>query len=102
MKQLPTFFNDRLALVGDAAHPFAPYLAQGEAQAIEDAVSLGVVLGASITTAEVPERLQLYNKARYTRASIIQDYGRLVEKEEPSSGKSESELGGKSSMSPFI
>ena len=78
MQQLPTFVRARLALIGDAAHPFTPHLAQGGAQAIEDAASLGVMLGRGVTAAEVPARLELYNKARYTRASNIQEYSRIV------------------------
>ena len=78
MPTLPTFISDRLALVGDAAHPFTPHLAQGGAMAIEDGVSLGVMLGKHTTPENVPERLQLYNKARYQRASLIQEYSRQV------------------------
>ena len=78
MQQLPTFTRGRLALIGDAAHPFTPHLAQGGAQAIEDAASLGVMLGRGVTVAEVPSRLELYNKARYTRASKIQEYSRIA------------------------
>ena len=34
---LPAFHRQRVVLVGDAAHPFVPYLSNGAAQAIEDA-----------------------------------------------------------------
>ncbi|HEY1736441.1 MAG TPA: FAD-dependent monooxygenase, partial [Methylovirgula sp.] len=34
----------RIALLGDAAHPMLPFLAQGAAQAIEDAAMLGALL----------------------------------------------------------
>lgn len=34
----------RIALIGDAAHPFFPTSAQGAAQAIEDAATLAVTL----------------------------------------------------------
>jgi 2-polyprenyl-6-methoxyphenol hydroxylase-like FAD-dependent oxidoreductase len=78
MKTLPTYVRGRLALIGDAAHPFTPHLAQGGAQALEDAVSLGVMLEEGLSSAEVPQRLQLYNKARYERSSKIQDLSRLV------------------------
>ncbi|KAK0933176.1 hypothetical protein LTR29_015252 [Friedmanniomyces endolithicus] len=44
MKQLPTFVSGRMALVGDAAHPFTPHLAQGGAMAIEDGLSVGTML----------------------------------------------------------
>jgi 2-polyprenyl-6-methoxyphenol hydroxylase-like FAD-dependent oxidoreductase len=78
MEALPAFVNDRLALIGDAAHPFTPHLAQGGAMAIEDAVSLGVMLPLGTTPNEIPERLKLYNEARYERASTIQNYSRIV------------------------
>jgi len=38
---IDSFSLGRVALVGDAAHPMVPFLAQGAAQAIEDAGALG-------------------------------------------------------------
>lgn len=78
MKNLPTFVNSRLALIGDAAHPFLPHQGQGGAMAMEDAVALGVVLEKGLTSDEVPERLQLYNSIRYDRACRIQENTRLT------------------------
>ena len=75
---LPTFIHGRMALIGDAAHPFTPHLAQGAAMALEDGVSLGVMLSQGVTADDVPKRLELYNKARYERASSIQQFSRLV------------------------
>ena len=75
---LPTFIRGRMALIGDAAHPFTPHLAQGAAMALEDGASLGVMLANGVTPDEVPQRLELYNKARYERASSIQHFSRLV------------------------
>jgi 2-polyprenyl-6-methoxyphenol hydroxylase-like FAD-dependent oxidoreductase len=74
MAVLPTFVSGRMALVGDAAHPFTPHLAQGGAMAIEDGAALGVMLGDGALPENVPERLQLYNKARYERATNIQQF----------------------------
>lgn len=37
---LPALHRGRVALIGDAAHPMAPFLGQGACQAIEDAVVL--------------------------------------------------------------
>jgi 2-polyprenyl-6-methoxyphenol hydroxylase-like FAD-dependent oxidoreductase len=78
MKSLLTYTKGRLALIGDAAHPFTPHLAQGGAQALEDAVSLGVFLESGLTPADVPKRLQLYNEARYGRSTKIQELSRIV------------------------
>ncbi|KAF2102968.1 FAD/NAD(P)-binding domain-containing protein [Rhizodiscina lignyota] len=75
---LPTYTNDRLVVLGDAAHPFTPHLAQGAAMAIEDGASLGVMLSGLDTKDDIPERLQLYNKARHGRASLIQDMSRMT------------------------
>jgi 2-polyprenyl-6-methoxyphenol hydroxylase-like FAD-dependent oxidoreductase len=47
-------------------------LGQGGAQAIEDALSLGVFLSAGTKGSEVPERLALYEQARKERAERIQ------------------------------
>lgn len=78
MDTLPDYVHGRLALLGDAAHPFTPHLAQGGAMAMEDGVSLGILLSQLRSTDEVPERLRLYSKARYARATEIQNLSRLV------------------------
>ena len=78
MENLLTFVNGKLALIGDAAHPFLPHLGQGGAMAIEDGVSLGVMLSNLGSPSDAPARLQLYNEARYTRATQIQRFTRIV------------------------
>ena len=78
MAVLPSWVNNRLALLGDAAHPFLPHQGQGGACAIEDAAALGVVLERGITREEVPARLALYEKIRCERANRIQEYTRLA------------------------
>jgi salicylate hydroxylase len=45
---LETWSRGRAVLIGDAAHPTLPYTAQGAAQAIEDAVTLAVLVGQGI------------------------------------------------------
>ena len=72
MDTLPSWVHGRLALLGDAAHPFLPYRAAGGAMAIEDAVSLAVMLPKGISREEVPERLKIYQKARHERVTTIQ------------------------------
>ncbi|HEX8665895.1 MAG TPA: FAD-dependent oxidoreductase [Beijerinckiaceae bacterium] len=62
----------RLALLGDAAHPVLPFLAQGGALAIEDAA----VLARTLAEADVPEALQAYERARLPRARRVQKAAR--------------------------
>lgn len=78
MDTLPTYVKGKMALLGDAAHPILPHLAQGGAMAIEDGVSLGVMLSNISSIEEVPARLQLYNDARYERDTLVQKYTRIV------------------------
>ncbi|GAB1310403.1 FAD/NAD(P)-binding domain-containing protein [Madurella fahalii] len=78
VEKLPNWATGKLALIGDAAHPFTPYQGQGAAQAIEDAAALSIVLPRSITPEEVPARLKLYESIRYERAHTIQHFSRLA------------------------
>lgn len=78
MDSLPTFVHERLVLIGDAAHPLLPYLAQGAAMAIEDAVALGVMLCAGTKPEEVRERLDMFNEARFERTAALQKFSRIV------------------------
>ncbi len=61
----------RIALLGDAAHPMRPYLAQGAAMALEDAAQLGRCLAGS-ASADVPAALQAYAQARWQRSAAVQ------------------------------
>lgn len=61
----------RACLVGDAAHPMLPYLGQGAAQTLEDAVALGQALtGADRST--VAPALAAYEARRLERAAAVQ------------------------------
>ena len=60
----------RVALLGDAAHPMRPYLAQGAGMAIEDAQALAQSL--SLGGASVPEQLQAYAEQRWARNARVQ------------------------------
>lgn len=63
----------RIALVGDAAHPMRPYLAQGAAMAIEDAWELGRALsGVTQRVLDVPAALQRYALGRWQRVARVQ------------------------------
>jgi salicylate hydroxylase len=63
----------RIALLGDAAHPMLPYLAQGAGMAIEDAAQLQRVLtNVTDNVADVPTALQRYALGRWQRCSRVQ------------------------------
>jgi len=61
---LPTWGAGHITLLGDAAHPVLPHTGQGAAQALEDAVALGLVLSPS---KDVGEALRRYEKVRIQR-----------------------------------
>lgn len=60
----------RTALLGDAAHPMRPYLAQGAGMAIEDAGELERAL--AMEELEVPLRLRRYALNRWRRNARVQ------------------------------
>jgi salicylate hydroxylase len=64
----------RIALLGDAAHPVLPFLAQGGALAIEDAAVLATMLARPGT---VEHRLAAYQEARAERVARVQKEARL-------------------------
>lgn len=60
----------RVALLGDAAHPMRPYLAQGAGMAIEDAAELARSL--AIGAHDVRAALQCYARNRWQRSARVQ------------------------------
>jgi salicylate hydroxylase len=63
----------RLALLGDAAHPMLPYLAQGAGMALEDARELQRVLAvADGRLIDVPTALRRYALNRWARCARVQ------------------------------
>lgn len=62
----------RVTLLGDAAHPVLPHTAQGAAQALEDAVALGLVLAPQGDPAPA---LRLYERVRSKRTRRIVEAG---------------------------
>jgi salicylate hydroxylase len=70
---LPTWVHGSVALAGDACHPTLPHLAQGAAQAIEDAAVLGVALSLLPDTSAVSvnKALKVYEKVRKERAETL-------------------------------
>jgi salicylate hydroxylase len=64
----------RTALLGDAAHPVLPFLAQGAAMAIEEAATLAALL--RDTQADIPEAIMDYEQQRLGRAARVQKEAR--------------------------
>lgn len=73
---LPTFVSPqrRIALIGDAAHPFLPTSIQGASQAMEDGVTLAVCLDIA-GNQKVTEAMEIYERIRYERVHKIQATG---------------------------
>jgi salicylate hydroxylase len=66
---LPTWIGGRAVLLGDAAHPMLPYLAQGGALALEDALALAHCLA---TAADPLAALGRFEALRAARARRVQ------------------------------
>jgi salicylate hydroxylase len=65
--------HGRVALLGDAAHPMRPFLAQGAAMALEDAAALGHVLQhMPDPQRDLPAALAHYAQQRWQRAARVQ------------------------------
>jgi salicylate hydroxylase len=62
----------RIALLGDAAHPLRPYLAQGAAMALEDAWTIGRLCQQSAGAVDWPGLLARYARTRWQRNARVQ------------------------------
>ena len=67
--QIAALATGRVALLGDAAHPMAPFLAQGAAMALEDCAAL---LAAFKAHGEVGPAFAAYSAARAARSARVQ------------------------------
>ncbi len=65
---LDHFAEGRVCVMGDAAHPTLPFLAQGANMALEDAIIIARCLDAFD---DVPEALRHYEQARLARTAAI-------------------------------
>jgi salicylate hydroxylase len=65
---LPHWTDGRVTLMGDAAHPMLPFLAQGAVMAIEDSYALGTLLA----RLPAPTALEKYETLRLPRATAVQ------------------------------
>jgi len=67
--------ENRLCLLGDAAHPMLPHMGQGANQAIEDAMALAILLR-GVSSTDVPEVLRRYEALRRDRTAQVQRLSR--------------------------
>jgi salicylate hydroxylase len=65
---LATWTRGRVTLLGDAAHPMLPFMAQGAAMSLEDALVLGRAVAALGAT---PEALRRYEALRLPRTTQV-------------------------------
>ncbi|KAL5514209.1 hypothetical protein ACEPAG_2297 [Sanghuangporus baumii] len=84
IRDLPTYVDGLVAILGDAAHAMTPHLGAGGGQAVEDAYILGKLLASPIaTTSNLPSVLRIYDAVRRTYANHIVEraytLGRLAE-----------------------
>lgn len=69
---IPRWSTATTTLVGDACHPMLPFLAQGAAQAIEDAAALTAALPADAADDGVAAALEAYESKRRPHTARIQ------------------------------
>ncbi|OBB11942.1 salicylate hydroxylase [Mycolicibacterium conceptionense] len=74
---LDRWSTDRITLLGDSAHAVTPHLGQGANQAIEDAMTLAVVLR-DARAHELKARLRRYEDLRMARTRHVRDQARAA------------------------
>lgn len=67
---LPAWSSGRITLLGDAAHPMLPFLAQGGAMAMEDGYVVAQVLKSSSN--DIPAAFAKYERLRKDRTTRVQ------------------------------
>lgn len=64
--------NNKLVIIGDAAHAMVPYMSQGAAIAVEDGAALATALSLITDASEIPAALKIFEKERMKRAGQMQ------------------------------
>jgi len=67
----PTYYNDRVCLLGDSAHASTPSQAAGAGQGLEDALLLSRILGLVKTSDQLESAFQVYDAIRRPRAQGV-------------------------------
>ncbi|MCI3205232.1 MULTISPECIES: FAD-dependent oxidoreductase [Pandoraea] len=68
----------RVIVIGDAAHASTPFMGQGGAMALEDAVMLAQRLAEGENIGDIEATLQAFGQARYPLCKFVQDVSRSV------------------------
>lgn len=68
---MPTWHLGRATVIGDAAHPMVPFMAQGACMAIEDGVVLSRCLS-EVGSADIAKALARFERARLERTANVQ------------------------------
>ena len=76
-RPLQSWIENKCVLIGDSCHPMLPYVAQGAAQAIEDA---GVLTCALSLADDVESAMKVYESVRKERADKIQSSASVTRK----------------------
>jgi salicylate hydroxylase/6-hydroxynicotinate 3-monooxygenase len=80
---LPRWSDGRVVLIGDACHPMTPYMAQGGATAIEDAVVLARCLSGAEDFEAAFQRFEAHRKPRTSRIQAISSANTWLRTHEP-------------------
>ncbi|KAF3020595.1 hypothetical protein E8E14_010259 [Neopestalotiopsis sp. 37M] len=75
-KTTPTYANDRVCLMGDAAHASTPWMGAGAGQAIEDAMILGKLVANVTSPDELAAAFRAYDAVRRPRCQKVVDTSR--------------------------
>lgn len=76
----PTYANDNVCIMGDAAHASTPWQGSGAAMAIEDSAVLGALLGNVKSSEEISLALQVYDQVRRPRCQRTIDSSKITGK----------------------
>jgi salicylate hydroxylase len=76
----PTYYNERICLLGDVAHASSPSQAAGAGQGLEDALLLSKLLGLVKCPDQFDAAFQVYDSIRRPRAQgVVRDNGVIME-----------------------
>ena len=79
-QQAPTYYNGRIAILGDAAHASTPHQGAGAGQAIEGAFILSTLLGDEKTqsASDIPAAFKAYDAIRRPRSQKVVETSRAA------------------------